>query len=239
MKRVTLLCRSARATRANPRSVEHEARILAGALAGDEKAIRALVNELTPIIQARAGRILFSRFNHSRDLHEAAADATQDVLSILFADGARTLRSWSADRGLSLANFVGLVAERHVLSSLRGGSRVAARERSATDEELTLRGGADRGPDSEVTRRMTFDAVIARVETELTPQGRRIFELAFIEDWSIEAISAEVGLSHDAVYAWRSRLLKSVRRVAAELDGDSWSENAASTRSSEKEMRDE
>jgi RNA polymerase sigma factor (sigma-70 family) len=192
--------------------------MLARALEGEERAVRSMVELFTPIIQARVARILFSRFRRERDLGEAVADATQDVFAALFADGGRALRAWDPARGLSLQNFVGLVAERHALSNLRGGSRTGAREQSATDDELSEVGGADSGPESKVTRRMMFDAVIARVESELTEQGRRLFALLFVDELSIEAICAEVQMTPDAVYAWRSRLLKTVRRISTEID---------------------
>ncbi len=212
-----------------PVPVQADVRTLAQALDGDERAIRSLVDLLTPVIQARVARILFSRFRRERDLGEAVADATQDVFASLFADNARLLRAWDATRGLSVQNFVGLVAERHVLSSLRGGSRTGARELSATDDELHEHGDTSSSPESQVTRHMVFDAVVARVEAELTDQGRRLFGLLFVEERPIEQICADVGMSADAVYAWRSRLLKAVRRVAAEIE-DSSSDPTAVTR---------
>lgn len=198
------------------------------ALAGDERAIRSLVARLAPVIQARVARIMWSRFGRTRDLAEAVADATQDVFAALFADDAKVLRTWDP-AGLSLENFVGLVAERHVLSGLRAGSRTGARERSATEEEILERSGADSGPASTVEKRMVFDAVVARVEAELTPQGQTLFRMLFVEGKTIEAICVEVSMTADAVYAWRSRLLKTVRRVAEEIDGAPIEETSETT----------
>jgi RNA polymerase sigma-70 factor (ECF subfamily) len=48
-------------------------------------------------------------------------DLSQEVFLTLFSRDAHVLRSWQAERGSSLESFVGLVAERQVLSFLRGG----------------------------------------------------------------------------------------------------------------------
>ncbi len=213
-----------------PADVQPEARTLARALEGDARAIRALVDLLAPVIHARVTRILFTRFRSERDLAEAAADGAQEVFAVLFAEDGKVLRSWDPERGLSLQNFVGLVAERNALSQLRAGSRAGVRERATTDDDLVAQAGVEASPESGIGRRMLFDAVVARVESELTPQGKRLFELLFIEDRAIEDICAEVGMTADAAYAWRSRLLKAVRRVTAEIESGTLSESAAPER---------
>src|SRR5687768_1618744 len=58
-----------------------------------------------------------------RDLRQEVEDLTQEVFVALFADDARALRLWDPARGASLANFVGLLAEREVASILRSGRR--------------------------------------------------------------------------------------------------------------------
>src|SRR4029079_10688887 len=90
------------------------------ALAGDERSIRALVDTLTPVIQARAARALVRRRTAAgnRDVRQEVADLTQAVLAALFSDRGRTLAAWDPDRS-PLNAFVGLVAEREIASMLR------------------------------------------------------------------------------------------------------------------------
>src|SRR5689334_24844964 len=89
------------------------------ALSGDEGALRGLLRELTPVIQARVARALLRRRGLARgeDPRQRLADIAQDVYLELFRDRAKLLRSWDPARGLSLTNFVGLVAEQRVSRS--------------------------------------------------------------------------------------------------------------------------
>jgi RNA polymerase sigma factor (sigma-70 family) len=225
-----------------PPRVQLEPRTLEGALAGEIGAIRALVEYLTPVIQARVARsILRGRAgSRNRDTNEEVIDLTQDVFLALFAHGGSLLRSWDPTRGLSLANFVGLVAERQATSTLRSGRKNPFREKATTYDDLVEQSGTAAGPGPQVESRILFDTIVVRLKDELTAQGQRIFALLFIEERSVEQISAELGMSADAVYAWRSRLLKTVRRLMAELETDKeMSETARSPRSSDQSARDD
>src|SRR6185503_6782407 len=114
---------------------EETVALVAGALAAardqggrsrDGLALERLVQLLTPVIQARVARTLYRRrwgrgggYNVRQDVE----DLTQDVFLKLFANDGRVLRSWRQERGLSLENFIGLVAEFHTISYLRSGRR--------------------------------------------------------------------------------------------------------------------
>src|SRR6185295_14407505 len=90
--------------------------LLGKALAGEELALNRLVAVLTPVVQARVARTLLARRGQpsgGRNLRQEVEDLTQEIWVALFASDARVLRSWRAERGLSLENFVGLVSERH------------------------------------------------------------------------------------------------------------------------------
>src|SRR5258707_14864714 len=81
---------------------------------------------LTPVIHAGVARTLLARRSllaGGRNVREEVKDLSQDVFLALFADDARVLRSWQPERGLSLENFVGLVAERLAVSILRSQRR--------------------------------------------------------------------------------------------------------------------
>ena len=120
-------------------SSEDSAELVRRALARDPSAQRELVARLTPVIQARVARTLLarrSRLAGGRDWREEVKDLSQDVFLALFDRDGQVLRDWQPERGLSLENFVGLVAKRQVLSFLRSGRRNPRKEEPllASDE---------------------------------------------------------------------------------------------------------
>jgi RNA polymerase sigma-70 factor (ECF subfamily) len=191
------------------------------ALMGDEAAIRGLVDALTPVIQARVTRGLRRRSGgRGRDVAQEVEDITQEVFVALFDDDGRTLRAWDPSRGLSLANFVGMVAERQVASILRTGRRSPWTEDPTADDALDHSAGASPGPELRVVSRELFATIVRRLRDELSPRGLELFYMAVVEELPVDVVCAQLGMQPDAVYAWRSRIAKRVRRIAAELDDD-------------------
>src|SRR5688572_8174579 len=98
--------------------------LLTLALGGDAAALRRIVATMTPVIRARVGRVLLRRGMFAAgDGPERLQDLVQDVFMELFRDDARVLRAWNPARGLSLANWVGLIAEQRAAAWFRGRSR--------------------------------------------------------------------------------------------------------------------
>jgi RNA polymerase sigma-70 factor, ECF subfamily len=191
------------------------------ALAGDQTALTRLVARLTPVIQARVARTLLARRWHlgsDRNVRQEVEDLTQDVFLSLFARDGRVLRSWEAGRGLSLENFVGLVSERQVVSFLRSGKRNPWKEEPSPVEDLDVP-ALDRGPEEVTASREQLRLLLERLRGKLSPLGRHLFELLFVQELSLTEIMASSGLSADAVYAWRSRLRRLAREILAELSG--------------------
>ena len=196
---------------------QHE---LSQALTGDTTALDRLMGVLMPIIRARVARGLLLRCqggNAGRDVRQEIDDLTQEVFLTLFADGGRVLRSWQPERGLTLEAFVGLVTERRVLSILRLGKRSPSRE-DPTLPAAEFDGIADdQDPEAQAASREQLRLLLDRLTEELSPLGRRLFQLLFLEELPIEAAARQTGLSPDAVYAWRSRLRRLSRRLLAEM----------------------
>lgn len=192
---------------------------VARALAGDGVAVRGLVDELTPVIQARAARILLRRraFAQGRDVRSWLADVTQDVFVELFRDGARLLRSWDPARGLGLKGFVGLVAEQRTLATLR------TRKHSPFTEPLEVEpGGAEEAvfsedPEQALLSQEAASRLLDRVRAELSPLGLELFRKLLIEEQSIADVCSATGMSTAAVQAWSSRLKKLVARLTREV----------------------
>ncbi|MEM1202207.1 MAG: hypothetical protein AAGN66_03145 [Acidobacteriota bacterium] len=188
------------------------------ALGGDDGALVELIDELTPVVQARVARTLLRRGGDrcGGAVRQAVEDLTQDVFVLLFDDGARVLRDWQPDRGMSLANFVGLVAERRAAAVLRSARRSPFTEEPSEPAALDGR-SPDAGPEAEAAARERLRLVLLRFKEELSPMGWHLFDLLFLRERSVAEVQAETRLSADAVYAWRSRLRRQARRLVSEV----------------------
>lgn len=192
---------------------------VARALARDARALTDLVSRLTPVIQARVARALLlwrTGGAASRSVRQEVEDFTQEMFLLLFQEDGRVLRGWDAERGLSLENYAGLVVERRMTSILRTGKR------NPWTEEPTEAASLELLPDVETTERVAASRqelghVVSRLREELTPLGRRLFQLLFLEEREPAEVMAATGLSADAVYAWRSRLKRLAARLLAEM----------------------
>jgi len=190
-----------------------------GRVLDDEAALGDFVRRMTPIVQARVARKLLSFRDRSaagRDVRQEVEDLTQEVFLALFADGARVLRSWQPERGLSLENFVGLVAERLAVSILRNQRRSPWSSDPTLDETLDAFGTAP-SAEREAVSRDTLARLLDRLTEELSPLGRQLFELLLVQEVPVAEATARTGLSSDAIYTWRSRLRRVARRLLAEL----------------------
>lgn len=193
-------------------------REIQSALCGDEPALTRLVQSLTPVIQSRVARGLLLRRTGTaagRDVRQEVEDLTQEIFLMLFADGGKVLRSWQPERGLSLLNFVGLIAERQTASILRSGRRSPWKEDPMLPEDLD-QAAPDSGPEEVAASREQLRHLLHRLTEELTPLGRHLFDLLFLRELPLDEVIRQTGMSPDAVYAWRSRLRRLARRLLDE-----------------------
>lgn len=190
------------------------------ALAGDEPALDRLVRTLTPVIQSRVARGLLLRRTGTaagRNVRQEVEDIAQEIFLVLFADDGKVLRSWQPERGLSLPNFVGLVAERQTASILRSGKRSPWKEDPTLPEDVDQTAQApESGPEEVATSREQLKLLLHRLTGELSPLGRQLFDLLFLRELPLEEVTRRTGMSPDAVYAWRSRLRRLARRLLDE-----------------------
>lgn len=189
------------------------------ALAGDQLAIGKLVGLLTPVIQARIARTLLAYRrggSAGRDVHQEVADLAQEVFLILFINDGKVLRSWQPQRGLTLENFVGLVAERQTVSLLRSGRRSPWKEDPTLEADLDQHAASQPEPEVAAASRDQLRRLLERLKVELSPLGRQLFDLIFVQELDVGEVERKTGLSADAVYAWRSRLRKVARRLLEE-----------------------
>jgi len=198
--------------------------LVASALSGDRHAVRTLVDKLTPVVQMRVSRTLWKRRGAAlgRDVRQEVEDLTQSVFLVLFANDGQALRKWDPARGASLESFVGLLADHEIASILRSRRRGPWTEDPTEDDDLAE--GAppgDLGPEIETLNREALRAIVDRLRERLSERGLELFFLLFVEERATEEVCADTGLTPDAVYAWRSRIGKLVRQIAAELVSES------------------
>ncbi len=185
------------------------------ALAGDDDALNRLVLALSPVIQDRVARALLRRASRRSNLRSVVEDLTQEVLLGLFKDQGRVLRDWDPDRGLSLPAFVGLVADRRLISMLRRMRRKPWTERPTETSQLDRHPVAP-DPVDEVVARDHLGQMLRRLRAELSPFGWHVFQLLFVRECTVAEVGQATNLSPDAIYAWRSRLRRLARRLRDE-----------------------
>ena len=200
-----------------PAKLRHsqDLRLVRAAIKGSPRAIRRLVARLTPVIRARCGRVLLrSSFRCGRDVQQQLDDMTQEVFLALFDRECRELSRWDPERGASLDNFIGVIAHRQTLALLRTGRRNPWYEEPVDDGDFPELSDKGPAPDETTIRRDLLERVVAELEQTLSAQAHSMFQLLILEARSVSEVCEQTGLSSDAVYAWRSRLLKRVRQLA-------------------------
>jgi DNA-directed RNA polymerase specialized sigma24 family protein len=190
------------------------------ALSGDTRALRALVGEIEPVVRVRVARALY-RYRQKarrRNLAQEADDLSQEVFVELFRNEGGALRSWDPARGLSLAGFVRLIADRTAGAVLSSGVRTPWRDEPMDPHELSEGAGAGGRTEERVMSRDLAAHIYQALTVELTPLAFKVFEVLFVDEASVEAACAQLQMSHHAIYAWQNRLSKIVRRLATELE---------------------
>ena len=214
--------------------------VVVAALEGDRKALRELVDAMTPIIQARVVRALVRRRSQAagRDVRQEVEDMTQDVFSALFAHDGRALRAWDPSRGLSLANFVGLVADRQVSSMMRSGRKNPWRDMPEEVDELEA--GSETVPDAEpqIQSRRALELLLDRMRSSLSTRGLELFQRLYVDEQPIEEVAKAMNMTREAIYAWRNRVSVILRTFASEIEREGALDEAASPRTPQGGRRD-
>lgn len=189
------------------------------ALAHDTGAAATLIDGITPIIRMRVARALSKRRAQARgrEVRPDLEDLVQETFAGLFADRGRALRSWDPARGLGFLGFVGLLAERAVGMQMRARRRNPWTEDPTAQDALMHLGGTTDGLAIQIEWRDLLRRIVAGLGERMSPQGRRYFQLLYLEARTVEAVAAETGASADALYAWRSRFTRLARDLRTEL----------------------
>lgn len=171
-----------------------------------------------PVVQARIARSLTRRRTRGgRDVRQEVEDLAQEVFAALFEDDGRVLRAWDPARGLGLASFCGLIAEREVASILRSGRRSPWAADPTEQAELEKDLAPEPDFEARLATREQLELLVDRVREALSPLGLEMFERLIVKEEAVESVCEATGMKPDAVYAWKSRLGKLVRKIAREI----------------------
>lgn len=187
---------------------------------GDRAAQRRLIEDvLTPLLQARVGRVLLRRSAGRRNLREEMRDLVQEALVHLFASG--SVARWEPERG-AFGAYAGRIAENCVISLLRSRGRNPWSSVPTSDDDmeqhLSTAAGATDGP-------AASRSDLRRLAARLKEDDWELFFLFFVEERSVEDVCAITGKSMEAVRKQRLRLRERAQRIleedAALVAGDS------------------
>jgi RNA polymerase sigma-70 factor (ECF subfamily) len=112
------------------------------------------------------------------------------------------------------------VAEREIADVLQSGRRRPFSEVHTVEIDEEVSPGVFESPEAAIAARELVVRVHAKLCEELSPWALHLFELIFVHDCSVKEVCAKTGLRRNAVYAWRSRLPKIVRRCADALSSE-------------------
>jgi hypothetical protein len=174
------------------------------------------IAQVMTIVRARAVRVLarHKAFRpRYRERDPDVEDMVQEVLTFMLTKYGCRFHQWDSTRGLSLPNFVGLVAERELTKILRSPRRRPWEIRDQVDlaaADIVIRGT---DPESAAAERESLRLLLGRLKRELSPKGFSLFWQLLVEQHSVSAVESSTGLSRDAIYAWRSRLTELVKVI--------------------------
>jgi DNA-directed RNA polymerase specialized sigma24 family protein len=194
-------------------------KLVARAVAKQPDAVRLLVRMLGPIVHGRIAKALFRRrgAGQGRNVAQEVEDLSQGVFLALFEEDARALRAWDPARS-PLGAFVCLLADHHVHSVFRSGKRRPWSDDLDVLPEPDARAEDIHGPEARFASAEAIEVLLSRLRAELSPKGFDVFARLYVEEQSVETVANELGMTPDALYAWRSRLSRLVRRLASEVD---------------------
>jgi len=201
----TLLQRVGRLLRPAPE--QDDAVVMTRALAGDRAAQTLLVEMLRGPVQAQMLSFVRHR-GYTRDVPQRVADLTQDIFLYLFEDNLKVLRSWDPHFGVPLVRFITMVAKRKAWGILNAKRHQLDFAPQAASQvlEFSLHTNPLDGDDQWVRVAMT------RVRESLSEKGQDVFDMLFRDQATVAEISARQNLTREAVYQWRSRLRRAIRR---------------------------
>ncbi len=187
------------------------------ALDGNRSALRALVDEILPVVRVEVGVALTRRAAASRrDPRQEIDDFTQEVLVYLLKNQGKLLRTWDPERGRSLKSFVRLLTRQRVSRILQGfkGNPWSHDPTEPSDFDSTALGEPPKSQARQLESREELRMLLERLRARLNDRGLFLFQLIYVEQRPIKEVCEQMQMTRSAVDAWNSRLRKQVRQLA-------------------------
>jgi RNA polymerase sigma factor (sigma-70 family) len=202
------------------------------ALARDPASVQQLVDRISPVIERKVAATLWQR-SIRRDPRQDVRDMTQAVFVSLFEDDGKALRAWDPARGCPFDAFISLLAHRQVISILRRGKTSPWPDEPTESEKLDRIEADSPAPEELVGSREHLRVLLDRLREELSPAGLELFQRLIVDEEPLEQLSRQTGKTQQALYQWRSRLLRRARELSSEILAAGTSEAAGERRIAE------
>lgn len=200
-------------------------RVLRAALDGDRDALRALIAVLEPVLRARVRRKLIDTPRRSPCLPEDVEETVQETFAQLFRDDGRLLRRYSPDRGMSLLNYVGQIAEREAGRVIRSRGFAKRRgEELVEPDDYRLDAAQEPAPDvlEKLQQIEHHEALLGALRDRLSDESFLVFEALYIRLLPAADVAAMFGCAVEAIYTRRHRIRATLRTLLEErLDATS------------------
>lgn len=188
--------------------------VIDAALAGDRRAMTALIWAILPPIKVEVARCLGRQAAlRRRDARQDLEDFSHEIVVHLLREGGKLLRMWDPARGHGLPGFVRMIARRWISRVLQGHRHNPWGDEPTSDESLEPLLDADHG-DRRIESREELRALLERLRARLNERGLILFQRIFVEQRPIVEVAAELGMTREAVDAWNTRTRQLVRALA-------------------------
>jgi DNA-directed RNA polymerase specialized sigma24 family protein len=195
---------------------DSDKRLVDSAIAGDRRASDELVERLIPVLARRVRHVLRRR-GRSGEEHGLEKDLVQDTLIRLFSNGGRVLGQWHPDKGAGLETWSGFIVDSVVLSFLRSGRRGAWRELPVETDREDVPDESTPELEARTLDRAFLGKLLHRLTDVLPPAKLSLFYALYVEERDADEVAAELGMSMNALYTARSRLIRLVQSEALRL----------------------
>jgi RNA polymerase sigma factor (sigma-70 family) len=185
--------------------------LVVAAIADAPGARARLFETYAPVVHAAINRHLMLR---GRGRLDVAEDLTHEVFLALFHDDARRLKHFEGRNGCSFSGWLRVVAVRLAIDVLRRERRFVSLDDDApamTDLRRALRSETG-DPELDLQGSETATRLADAIAT-LGAKDRLLVELHVVRGASLPAVAAALGVTANAAYVRKSRVLERLRRT--------------------------
>lgn len=189
--------------------------LLAAYRAGAPQAAERLFTAYAPAVRVAIARYLALRGRGGADLAE---DLTHEVFLALFRDDGRRLRNFEGRNGCSFTGWLKVVAVRCAIDRLRRDHRMHSLDDDTPAMTALRRELRARTPDPEEALQGSQTAARLREAIgELASKDRMLVEIHIVRGAPLDQVARALGVSANAAYVRKSRVLDRLRRSMKDL----------------------